>query len=292
MKKLQQVLNQFKLNVLSVDDVPQSFSSTVYKLTLLDGRTVYLKIPYSREKLQREYAALTRLYHEFPVPQVLDYWEGNDDFTGALLLSTIQGVPLTGKVDTKLAYDIGVYHARLHEVVPNELDATSPVENVYDDWSSFVESKFYFFANEVKEMIHPRLYEQSLHYFNHHMKSLSSPDGPCFIHLDFRPGNIIVHENQVAGIIDFESVRIGATEMDFTKLNRDIFMKYPGTIEAYQQGYQSIRPLLDLQTILPFYRFYDAFNSIGWGKKRSFEKHRAFVEENMSILKTILVGFR
>lgn len=164
---------------------------------------------------------------------MLDYWEGNEDVTGALLLSAINGVPITERVDTALAYDIGVHHAMLHAIVPNEQDFKSSVSYVYGQWSEFIKRQFYSFAEDVKEVIEPRLYEQSLKHFKRQLKLLPSPDGPSFIHMDFRPGNILVHENQVAGVIDFESVRIGATEMDFTKINRDIFMKYHGTMDAY-----------------------------------------------------------
>ncbi|MRX56141.1 phosphotransferase [Bacillus idriensis] len=288
MDMLQQVIDKFKLNVLTIEDVPQSFSSAVYKIQLIDHRTVYIKIPYSKPKLEREYTVLKRLRHELPVPQMLDYWEGNEDVTGALLLSAINGVPITEKVDTDLAYDIGVHHAILHAIVPNEQDFKSPVSNVYGQWSEFIERQFYSFAEDVKEVIDPCLYEQSLKHFVRQLKLLPSPDGPSFIHMDFRPGNILVHENQVAGIIDFESVRIGATEMDFTKINRDIFMKYPGTRDAYQKGYESIRPLINLQEVLPFYRFTDAFNSIGWCKRRGIEKHQTFLQENLAYLNVFL----
>lgn len=37
-------------------------------------------------------------------------------------------------------------------------------------------------------------------------------------HMDFRPGNILVNGNEVAGIIDFESARGGSSEIDFTKV--------------------------------------------------------------------------
>ncbi|MCM3735237.1 aminoglycoside phosphotransferase family protein [Bacillus cytotoxicus] len=288
MDKLQQVIGKFTLNVLEIEDVPQSFSSAVYKIKLVDQRTVYIKIPYSKVKLEREYTVIERLRDELSVPQVLDYWEGNEDVTGALLLSAINGVPATGRVDAALAYDIGVQHAKLHAIIPNEQDFSSAVPNVYNQWSEFIQKQFYSFAEDVKEVIEPRLFEQSLQHFERHLKLLPSPDGPCFIHMDFRPGNILVCENQVAGIIDFESVRIGATEMDFTKINRDIFMKYPGTMEAYQRGYESIRPLINLQEVLPFYRFTDAFNSIGWCKRRGIEKHRAFLQENLSYLNAFL----
>lgn len=288
MDLLQQVIDRFKLNVLAVDNVPQSFSSTVYKIRLINHRTVYIKIPYSQAKLELEYTVLKRLRNELPVPELLDYWEGNEEVTGALLLSAINGAPITEKVDTALAYDIGVHHAMLHAIIPNEQDFKSSVSNVYGQWTAFIKRLFYSFAEDVKEVIDPRLYEQSLKHFEHQLNLLPSPDGPSFIHMDFRPGNILVHENQVVGIIDFESVRIGAVEMDFTKINRDIFMKYPGTREAYQKGYESIRPLIDLQEVLPFYRFTDAFNSIGWCKRRGIEKHQAFLQENLAYLNDFL----
>ncbi|MDX8363015.1 aminoglycoside phosphotransferase family protein [Cytobacillus sp. IB215316] len=288
MDKLQETIDKFKLNVLAVENVPQSFSSTVYKILLMDNRTVFIKIPYSKQKLEREYSVLKRIANDLPVPQVLDYWEGNEDITGALLLSAINGVPIIEKVDSALAFDIGVHHAKLHAIAPNEHDFNSSVSNEYDHWSEFIKRQFNSFAIDVKEVVEPSLYELSLQYFNKQIKLLPPPDGPCFIHLDFRPGNILVHENKVVGIIDFESVRIGSTDMDFTKINRDIFLKYPGTLQAYQQGYGSIRALVDLQEVFPFYHFTDAFISIGWCKRRGIEKHQAFLQENLVYLKGIL----
>ncbi|MGE1010764.1 phosphotransferase family protein [Bacillus cereus] len=289
MDMLQQVIHKFKLNVLAVENFPESFSSTVYKIKLIDHRTVYIKIPYSKVKLEREYTVLNRLRNELPVPEMLDYWEGNEDVTGALLLSEIKGVPITEKMDTALAYDIGVHHAMLHAIIPNEHDFNSPVSNVYGKWSEFIERQFYSFAEDAKEVLDPCLYEQSLKHFDRQVKLLPAPDGPSFIHMDFRPGNILVHENQVVGIIDFESTRIGAIEIDFTKINSDILMKSPGTWDAYQKGYESIRPLINLQEVLPFYRFTDAFNAIGWCKRRGIEEHQAFLQESVAYLNVLFM---
>lgn len=60
MYMLQQVINRFKLSVLMIEDVPQSFSSSVYKIRLIDHRIVYIKIPYSKAKLELEYTVLKR----------------------------------------------------------------------------------------------------------------------------------------------------------------------------------------------------------------------------------------
>ncbi|TQR14567.1 aminoglycoside phosphotransferase family protein [Psychrobacillus lasiicapitis] len=292
MQQLNQIIKKLKLNVLSIEDVPDSFSSTVYKIKQINQQIVYLKIPYSKVKLAREYEALEILSDTLEVPRLLEYWEGNDEIAGALLLSTIKGEPLSEKVDEKLAFDIGVNHAKLHQVAPQKKYSYKGISNVYDQWSTFLENQFYSFAEDVKDVIPEALYEQSLELFEKQRKSLPHPDGPSFIHMDFRPANIIIHENLVSGIIDFESARFGSTEMDFTKINRDIFMKNPGTLEAYQKGYQTIRQLIDLEIVLPFYRFTDAFNSIGWCKRRGIQKHQQFFDENYVTLKSILTNER
>lgn len=258
----------------------------------MNQQIVYLKIPYSKVKLVREYEALELLGDVLPVPTLLGYWEGNDELPGALLLSEMKGEPVSGKVDKILAYNIGIHHAKLHNVSPKENNSSKGISNVYEQWSTFMETHFYGFAEDVKEVISEDLLKQSIELFEELRKCLPNPDGPSFIHMDFRPANIIILENQVSGIIDFESARFGATEMDFSKINRDIFMKNPGTLEAYQQGYQSIRPLIDLEGVLPFYRFTDAFNSLGWCKRRGIEKHQQFFNENYEILKSILMNKR
>ncbi|MCA0987337.1 phosphotransferase family protein [Guptibacillus algicola] len=289
MDTLKRVINAFKLDVLEIENVPESFSSTVYNVKLRDHRLVYIKIPYSKVKRDRELQVLKRLDGHLPVPKVLDYWEGDEEVTGAFLLSVIDGVPISEKVDSALAFDIGVHHAKLHSIVPEESDYGRAVSNEYDRWTEFIKQQFYSFAEDVKKVIERNLFEQSLTHFHDLQQLLPPPEGPRFIHMDFRSGNILVNDNRVAGIIDFESVRIGATEIDFTKINRDIFRKYPGTMEAFVEGYRSIRPLIDLQNVLPFYTFIDAFNSIGWCKRRGMmEKNRAFVEQNYNDLKRIL----
>lgn len=290
MEQLDQIIEKLKINVLSIEDVPDSFSSTVYKIQQINKQIVYLKIPYSKIKLEREYEAIEILSDALPVPKLLGYWEGNDEIRGALLLSEMKGQPVSEKVDAVLAYDIGVHHAKMHNVAPQENKSYKGISNVYEQWSTFTETHFYGFAEDVKDVIPEDLFKQSIDLFEKQRKCLPNPDGPSFIHMDFRPANIIIQENRVSGIIDFESARFGSTEMDFTKINRDIFMKSPGTLEAYQKGYQSIRPLIDLEVILPFYRFTDAFNSLGWCKRRGIKMHQQFFDENYVILKSILMN--
>ena len=283
---INRVIEQFGLNILSIADVEDSHSSTVYKCDLLNGETVYIKIPYTKLKFQRELEAYQILEGKVAIPKMLDYWDGDEDCIGAFLLSRLQGTPLTTHVSTGLAFKVGVLHATIHNVNPNG-QKIEWIQNEFSSWSKFVERQFYSFAEDVKKVLDESLYNQVIQKFENMKKQLPPPDGPSFIHMDFRPANIIVDGDQVSGVIDFESVRFGSTEIDFTKINRD-FLRFDQTLyNAYKEGYNSIRPLINLEETLPFYQFTDAFNSVGWCKRRGIKEHRMFLEENLTILKRL-----
>ncbi|UNL83109.1 phosphotransferase enzyme family protein [Priestia koreensis] len=285
MKDVNQLINHFGLHVTEINSVPESYSSTVYELTLESDERVFLKIPYSKVKLQREYEVLRLLQDQLPIPSLLNYWEGDGENVGALLLSAVQGVPCTNTITEELAHDIGVCHGRLHNVPISLFDGSEAVERYEPStFRAFIKEKFNSFCPYAKELLNPSVFEESVAYFEEAFDTLPSPDGPFFIHMDFRPGNILTQDQKVTGIIDFESARIGSTENDFTKVNRDLWMKDPKTKEAYIKGYETIRPMIDLTKTLPFYRFYDAFCSVGWGGARGSKNHQRFIEENKEIL--------
>ncbi|MFE8697545.1 aminoglycoside phosphotransferase family protein [Cytobacillus sp. FJAT-53684] len=286
---LNRVIQQFGLYVRSINEVEDSHSSTVYKCQLLSGDNVYLKIPYTKLKFQRELEAYEILKGYVAIPEMLDYWSGDEECTGAFLLSELKGKPLTSEASPTVAYQVGVLHAQMHEIQPPAVKLLTGIQNEFLNWSNFIEKQFYSFAEDVSLVLDQHLYNLAIDKFEKMKVQLPSPDGPSFVHMDFRPANIIVDSNKVSGVIDFESVRFGSTEIDFTKLYRD-FLRFDILLyQAYQEGYKSIRPLIDLEVVLPFYRFTDAFNSIGWCKRRGIEKNAVFLEENLVILKQFLL---
>ncbi|MGF2615131.1 aminoglycoside phosphotransferase family protein [Rossellomorea vietnamensis] len=282
---LNSIIQQFGLQVLSTNEVEDSFSSTVYKCTLTNGENVYLKMPFSKVKLQRELEAYKILKGRVAIPELLDFWRGDEECAGAFLLAELKGKPLTSMVSPTVAYQVGVLHAEMHSVSPPEDIELKGIKNEFSNWSQFIEDQFYSFAQDVKDILNEDLYRKSIERFEEMKKQLPAPDGPSFVHMDFRPANIIVNNEEVSGIIDFESVRFGSTEVDFTKLYRDFLSVDDNLYTAYKEGYSSIRPLIDLESVLPFYRFADAFNSIGWCKRRGIEKNAVFLEENLARLK-------
>jgi Ser/Thr protein kinase RdoA (MazF antagonist) len=282
---IKRVVQQFGLQILSMNEVEDSHSSTVYKCTLINGENVFLKIPFTRLKFQRELEAYEILKGRVSVPVLMDYWSGDEECTGAFLLSELKGKPLTSKASEKVAYQVGILQAEMHLIRPPADKVLTGIKNEYHNWSDFIEYQFYSFAEDVKEILDVALYEKAIDTYEEMKQRLPSPDGPSFVHMDFRPANIIVNEDKVSGIIDFESVRFGSTEIDFTKLYRDFLSYDVRFYDSFQEGYKSIRPLIDLEKILPFYQFTDAFNSVGWCKRRGIEKNRLFLEQNLEKLK-------
>ncbi|MDW0111561.1 aminoglycoside phosphotransferase family protein [Sporosarcina saromensis] len=283
------VIQQFNLKVVSINEVDDSHSSTVYQCNLVNGENVFLKIPHTKLKYVRELEAYKLLKDRVSIPNMLDYWPGDDQYPGAFLLSELKGQPLTNFASLTVAYQIGVLHATMHQIQPPTTLQLTGIQDEFPNWSNFVERQFYSFAEDVKEVLDGSIYSQAIKKFESMKRQLPPSDGPSFIHMDFRPANIIVNEDKVSGVIDFESVRFGSTEIDFTKLYRD-FLRFDCSLYlAYKEGYNSIRPLIDLEVVLPFYQFTDAFNSIGWCKRRGIEKNALFLKRNISILENVLL---
>jgi Ser/Thr protein kinase RdoA (MazF antagonist) len=272
-----------------MNEVEDSHSSSVYKCTLVNGENVFLKIPFSKLKFQRELEAYEILKGRVAIPILINYWSGDEECPGAFLLSEFKGKPLTYKTTPSIAYQVGILHAEMHSIRPTAERVLTGIKNEFPNWSQFVEDQFYSFAEDVKEILDEPLFKKAIGKFEEMKQQLPSPDGPSFVHMDFRPANIIVDDDKVLGMIDFESVRFGSTEVDFTKLYRDFLSFDDSLYQAYQEGYQSIRPLIDLEKVLPFYRFTDAFNSIGWCNRRGIEKNRLFLEENIARLEEWLL---
>lgn len=157
---------------------------------------------------------LEKLNHVLPVPRVLDFWSGDDAISGALLLSEIQGIPCTGVINVKLAFEIGVHHAKLHEVKMPEYgaevkDGFQSIDQ--NNWRLYIKINFEKLKEPCKEILDKGLFDKCINHFERAFSVLPQPDGPCIVHMDFRPGNRLINENKVVGVIDFESASSGCS---------------------------------------------------------------------------------
>jgi len=290
MDRFRKVIEIMNLKVKNIDNVPESYSSEVCKLVLDNNERVILKIPYNKNKLLKEYKTLELVKNELPVARIIDFWDGNEEIPGALLLSYIEGRPPIGIIDKNLAYQMGELLGKIHVIQVHREDLGSADELMYtekDLWWRTIREWFENCIDDCKETLDHILLSKSIELFYHYYENLPEPDHPSIVHMDFRPGNILIYNSKISGIVDFESARVGSADIDFTKMKIYVWDLYAGTKEEFIKGYQNIRPLPDLDRTLPFYLLFNAFAGVSWCIKRGKGRDN-FCRENMLTLKKLV----
>lgn len=280
-----------KLKVLDMDSVPESYSSKVCSLILENNEKVILKIPYNKDKLIKEYKMLELLEGKLPTARILDFWEGNDEITGAILLSYIDGEPVTDKINKKTAFQMGELLAKLHNlhIDKNKLgDAYNLIYTEKDKWWKTIRRWFDNCADECDGFLDNYLLDKSTRLFDYYYKTLPQPDYPSIAHMDYRPGNILIKNNDIIGLVDFENARIGSADIDFSKMKTYVWDLYAETKKEFLKGYSGIRRLPNFEKTLPFYLLFNTFSAIGWCIKRG-KINDSFYNENIFKLKEIIL---
>jgi aminoglycoside phosphotransferase (APT) family kinase protein len=283
---IQETIAHFDLQVTRVEPVQESYSSIVRILTLDSGARLVLKIPFIQRKLFRELRALQDLKDDLPVPEVVDYWTRDDGGPGALLLSLLPGEVITGAVAPELALALGVLLGKLHT---HKLEHFGDVFEPAPEWWGMLERIFQNWQPLCASVMPTDLFHKILDRYAELHATLPEPDGPSWVHFDYRPGNVLVEGTRISGLIDFESSRGGSGDLDFVKIKGEVWDVWPGTRDAFLQGYASVRPLPDIDHTLPFYELQNAFGGVAWCVKRS-KPDDPFFYENMQRLKELIYG--
>ncbi|MEC9489106.1 MAG: aminoglycoside phosphotransferase family protein [Halanaerobium sp.] len=288
MDRLNIYLNKFNLEPAGIETVPESYSSEVFFLRTHCGTPVILKIPYSHIKLEREYQVLRMLADSLPVPKILNYWEGSGDIPGALLLSFINGRPVEGYVNPSLAYQLGELLAKVHSI---DMPLFHLEKRTFTDWWEGIELAFSRYLAECEQILDKDEIERYSLLFTKFKKTSPPADGPCLVHMDFRPGNILIRDNRIQGLIDFESSRGGSADVDFTKMKLYVWDRYENSRQHFLAGYKTIRPVPAIERSLPFYLFYNALGGVAWCIRRG-QLNSPFFRENREQLTWAYRGLR
>jgi Ser/Thr protein kinase RdoA (MazF antagonist) len=122
------------------------------------------------------------------------------------------------EITQKIIYEIGVLLATLHLKRFNYYGDPTKEQSLslklYDPFIYKFEESFL----ECEQHLTKILPEKAYQYYKNNIDKLNLVDGPCFIHRDFRPGNIIVLDDKITGIIDWASARASFAEEDFSAL--------------------------------------------------------------------------
>lgn len=239
--------------------------AVVYRITLATEKQFILKTCNRINDYLREVHFLTHFAELLPVPRIIQVVPPEENLHGAVLMEYIPGHLLQhDELTETLAYDIGRSLAKIHlNRLPGYGD---PVQCDFNsDPRIYFTSKFDEGLKECSANLPKDLIEKCRQYYDSHVDLLLSVDGPCIVHRDFRPGNLIVDDGKLQGIIDWAGARASFAEEDFCSFEHG---EWPTKIkESFLSGYASIRPVPDYNRILLFLRLNKAVATVGFTVK-------------------------
>lgn len=242
----------------------------VYKIIQPDGTQLILKICSRPQDYYRECYFLHFFANKIPVPRVIQTCEPRSEIPGALLMECLPGSVLkVADITKSLAYTMGSFLAKIHQNRTTGYGNLISPDTLIGDPTLYFSQKFEERFSECSNHLPKILLDKCLHYYQQHLNLLEKVDGPCIIHGDFRPGNIVASQDEIQGIIDWSSARGGFAEEDFCIMEHGPWATNSGSKETFFAGYSSIRALPDYQTIMPLLRMSRALDIIGFTLKRN-----------------------
>lgn len=283
----QQLLNLQTAN-FSLVDHEDAMVATVYKVTKPDGEQLILKISKRPNDCLREAYFLKQLAGTLPVPKIIQIIEPSENIDGAILMEYLPGKLLKmEEITENLAYEIGQSLARIHlNRLPGYGD---PVAGYLShDPRVYFTFKFEEGLGECRHHLPLDLIEKCQNYYEANIDLLLSVDGPCIVHRDFRPGNLIVQDGKLKGVIDWAGARASFAEEDFCSTEHGEWLYNDLSKKSFLAGYVSIRPLPNYLHLIPFLRLNKAIATIGFtikkgtwenGGSRLYQFNRQFLEK-------------
>ncbi len=237
----------------------------VYKVNQPDGQEFILKICTRPNDYLREVYFLEHLAGLLSIPRIQRVVPLETGSHGAILMECLKGklLDLVDLTDA-LAYEIGVALARVHvNRTAGYGDLTKPSGLSPDPRIPFT-LKFEEGFSECSYHLPKMLLDQCYRYYEAHVDLLTLVDGPCMIHRDFRPGNVMVYEGRLQGIIDWASGRASFAEEDFCPMEHGEWGSLSTIKNAFLAGYASIRPVPNYTALMPFLRLSRALGTMGF----------------------------
>lgn len=270
-------------------DHEDAIVALVYRVILASGTELILKICSRNGDYLHETFFLQYFAKKIPVPRIIQQVPPENGMAGAILIECLPGSLLkTSDFTDELAYEIGSWLAHIHlNRVEGYGDLTKLNELRQDPRIHFT-AKFEEGLDECSNHLPQVLIEKCRSYYERHLNLFSSVDGPCMIHRDFRPGNLIVDKGQLRGIIDWSSGRASFAEEDFCSLEHGEWPNSPHSKKSFLHGYESIRSVPNYGKIMPLLRISKSIATIGFTvKRRTWENSSARIYQfNRQFLET------
>lgn len=234
--------------------------ATVYKITQDNGPEYILKICDRENDYFREVYFLEYFANIIPISRIIEKVPPAQNVSGAILMEFLPGDLLKiSNLTNDLAYTIGCCLAKIQQ----------PATNLTPEPHHNFQAKFLEGIDECRGHLSDELINKCLTFYKSHEDLLLNTDGPCIIHRDFRPANMLVYNNKLQGIIDWSSARVSFSEDDFCPIEHGEWPDFNKYKQAFLSGYSSIRPVPNYNAIMPLLRLNRALAVIGFTVKRN-----------------------
>jgi Ser/Thr protein kinase RdoA (MazF antagonist) len=279
-------LHDSKFSLIEHED---AMVAIVFRVTAASGKEYILKICSRLGDYLRETYFLKSFEGKIPVPRIIQLVEPTSDIYGAILMECLPGNLLNiSDINEKLVYEIGCILAKIHDTKTDGYgDLTQPDQLSQDPRIPFT-LKFEEGLDECKDHLPSILIDQCCTLFDRHLIFLAVADGPCVIHRDFRPGNLMIFNDELQGVIDWSSGRGGFAEEDFCPIELGEWSQNHTHKKALLAGYESIRPIPHYLELMPLLLLNKFIGVIGFTVKRRtwnsihshlYQRHRRNLEE-------------
>lgn len=240
-----------------------------YKVTPGIGAPLVLKICERKNDYLREVFFLNYFAGSLPVARIVQVVQPEREVHGAILMECLPGTLLThAELSDSLAYEIGGTLASIHLNRTTGYGDLIQPDELSSDPRSYFTMKFEEGIDECQSHLSEDWIEKIRLYFYTHVDLLASVDGPCIVHRDFRPGNLMVCEGKLQGVIDWAGARASFAEEDFSSLEHGEWTKSPSFKKGFLEGYASIRPVPNYKKMMTLLRLSKAIATIGFTVKR------------------------
>lgn len=268
----------------------------VYKVTKPNGTELILKICSRTKDYLREAYFLNYFADILPVPRIVQLIEPATDIDGAILMECLPGALLKkANVSDEIGYEVGSLLARIHLNRMDGYGDLTDTDELKQNPEKYFTSKYDEGFDECSNNLPKSLLAECRSYYEAHLSLLGTVDGPCIIHRDFRPGNMIVSDGKLQGIIDWSSARSSFAEEDFCTLEHGEWKAHSSFKKSFLAGYKSIRKIPDYTAIMPLLRVCRALAAIGfivksgtWNSNQSrlYQSNRHFLETLFNSINT------
>ena len=257
--------NRLRFSKIDNDD---SMVADVYKAESLKGPCFILKICDRPDDYTSEVYFLKHFEKQIQVPAIVKTLPPSKENHGAILMEYLSGCLLKPSLITRdIAFQLGKSIAIVHSNRTDGFGYLNRDADLLSDPKSHFRDKFLESIDECKDHLPSDSLQKFCNYFEKKLHLIEKVDGPCIIHRDFRPGNIIVRNNNLSGIIDWSSARSSFAEDDFCSIEHGEWGDFNHHKENFLDGYSSIREIPKYNQLIPLLRLNRSLAVIGYTVK-------------------------